>query len=117
MFTVENYVCDNSHGKEYIIFYFDESLDDIESAFDGVKERVGNRCKIFKDSYGLGLKLDTLKNDNEFKEAVKALAEIFDIKSYAEKMYTYFFNKVGRASDMTPNDYKLLMFERIKNCF
>lgn len=52
MFTVEKYMCDNSHGKEYIKFYFDESLDDIESAFDGVKERVGNRCKIFKDSYG-----------------------------------------------------------------
>lgn len=117
MFTVEKYMCDNSGGKEYIKFYFDESLDDIESAFDGVKERVGNRCKIFKDSDDVGLKLDTLKNDNEFKEAVKALAEIFDIKSYAEKMYTYFFNQVGRYSGMTPDNYQLLMFERIKNCF
>lgn len=116
MFTVEKYMCNNPSGKEYIIFYFDESLDDIESAFDGVKERVGNRCEVFKDSYGMGLKLDTLKNDNEFKEAVKALAEIFDIKSYAEQQYNC-FSRYLADEEISDDDYQLLMFKRIKNCF
>lgn len=56
------------------------------------------------------------KNDNEFKEAVKALAEIFDIKSYAEKQYNCFSGYL-EDGEISNGDYQLLMFERIKNCF